>query len=83
MDSRTGQVLRTLAVGAEPMSMALDDRAQRLFIGDAGDPFPPPPPDPWAWIPGPVRSHLPFVPQHAPAVRPIPGKVLVLDASQL
>ena len=83
VDGATGQVLRTVTIGAEPMSMTLDDRSQRLFIGDAGDPYPPSPPDPWAWIPGPVRSRLPFVPQHAPAVRPIPGKVLVLDTSQL
>ncbi len=83
VDGRTGQVLRTLSIGAEPMSMALDDRSQRLFIGDAGDPFPPPPPDPWAWIPGLVRSRLPFAPQHAPVSRPIPGTVLVLDTSQL
>jgi len=83
VDGTTGQVLRTVAIGAEPMSMVLDDRSQRLFIGDAGDPFPPSPPDPWAWIPGPVRSHLPFVPQHAPAGQPIPGKVLVLDTSRL
>ena len=83
VDGTTGQVLRTVAIGAEPVSMALDDRSQRLFIGDAGDPFPPSPLDPWAWIPGPVRWRLPFVPQHAPAVRPIPGKVLVLDTAQL
>ena len=83
MNGTTGQVLRTVAIGAEPMSMALDDRSQRLFIGDAGDPFPPPPPDPWAWLPGPVRSRLPFVPPHAPATQPIAGKVLVLDASHL
>jgi len=83
VDGTTGQVLRTVAIGSEPMSMALDDRSQRLIIGDAGDPFPPPPPDPWAWIPGPVRSRLPFVAQHAPAGRPIPGKVLVLDTARL
>ncbi len=83
VDATTGRVLRTVALGVAPQSLALDNRTQQLFIGDGGDPAPPQPPDPWAWLPAQVRRRVPFLPQHAPAGRPIPGRVLALDASHL
>ena len=83
VDATTGRVLRTVALGVAPQSLVLDNRTQQLFIGDGGDPAPPQPPDPWAWLPAQVRRRVPFLPQHAPAGRPIPGRVLALDASHL
>ncbi len=83
MDATTGRGLRTAALGVAPQSLALDDRAQKLFIGDGGDPAPRQAPDPWAWLPAQVRRRVPFLPQHAPASHPLTGLVLVLDASHL
>jgi len=83
VDATTGRGLRTAALGVAPQSLALDDRAQKLFIGDGGDPAPRQAPDPWAWLPAQVRRRVPFLPQHAPASHPLTGLVLVLDASHL
>ena len=82
-DATTGHVLRMVALGVAPQSLALDNRAQQLFIGDGGDPAPRQAADPWAWLPAQVRQHVSFLPQHAPAAHPIPNRVLTLDASHL
>lgn len=83
VDATTGRVLRTVALGVAPQSLALDDRTQQLFIGDGGDSTPGQAPDPWGWLPAQVRRRVSFLPQHVPASRPIPGRVLEINASRL
>ncbi len=39
--------------------------------------------DAWIWIPAAVRRWLPFVPQHDPRMRRIPGSTIMLDAQQV
>jgi DNA-binding beta-propeller fold protein YncE len=86
VDERTWRVMRTLAVGAAPVALALDRRHDRLLVACAG---PSPgvsggtPEDPWGWLPGPVRHLLPFLPRPpAPPATP-QGSVLVLDTTRL
>jgi len=86
VDERTWRVMRTLAVGAAPVALALDRRHDRLLVACAG-----PSPgvsggtreDPWGWLPGPVRHLLPFLPRPpAPPATP-QGSVTVLDTARL
>ncbi len=82
-DAATGRLLRTVALGTQPASIALDGRTGRAFIGDVGDDAPRPLPDTWAWLPAQVRRRLPFLPRHAGESRPIPGSVIVVDTARL
>ncbi len=86
VDERTWRVMRTLAVGAAPVALALDRHHDRLLVACAG---PSPgvsggtPEDPWGWLPGPVRHLLPFLPRPpAPPATP-QGSVTVLDTARL
>jgi DNA-binding beta-propeller fold protein YncE len=85
LDERSGRVLRTVAVGVNPVNLVLDRRAGRLFVVNVGNYNPNPlrSADPWAWMPNWLRHWLPFLPQHAPPPRRIPGSVTVLDTSRL
>ncbi len=82
VDERSGQVVRTLAVGAVPLTLALDRRHDRLLVGCIG-PFGGAPEDPWSWVPGQVRRVLPFLPHPPTAIRTPQGSVLVLDTTRL
>lgn len=83
LDRRSGRVRGTVAVGKDPQGMALDTRANRLVVVNAGDYVPVQPSDPWAWVPRWLRDRLPFLPR--PASRPVraPASVMVLDTSRL
>jgi DNA-binding beta-propeller fold protein YncE len=83
LDERSGRVLRTVAVGVNPMDLALARRAGRLFVINVGSFGPVRAVDPWAWMPRWLRHWLPFLHQHAPTPRRIPGSVTVLDTSRL
>ncbi len=82
-DAASGHTLRTMALGTQPSSIALDGRTGRAFIGDMGDGAPRPLPDSWGWLPVQVRQRLAFLPQHAQASRPVPGGVIVVDTTRL
>ncbi len=82
VDERSGRVMRTLAVGAVPVTLALDRRHDRLLVGCYGA-VGGTPDDPWAWVPSQVRRLLPFVPRPtAPSATP-QGSVMVLDTTRL
>jgi len=82
VDERSGRVMRTLAVGAVPVTLALDRRHDRLLVGCYGA-VGGTPNDPWAWVPSQVRRLLPVVPRPtAPSATP-QGSVMVLDTTRL
>ena len=82
VNERSGQVVRTLAVGAVPLTLALDRRHDRLLVGCAGA-FGGTPDDPWGWVPGQVRHLLPFLPRPPAPISTPQGSVLVLDTTRL
>lgn len=82
LDARTGVLVRTVRVGRDPIAVAVDARAGRAFVvcRDSGRAVRPAR-DPWAWLPGPLRARLPFLP-HPPAPTPRSrGAIVVIDAS--
>jgi len=82
VDERSGQVVRTLAIGAVPFTLALDRRADRLFVGCIGA-FGGTPDDPWGWVPAPVRRLLPFLPRPPAPIRTPQGSLMILDPARL
>ncbi len=82
VDERSGQIVRTLVVGAVPATLALDRRHDRLLVGCYGavggtaD-------DPWGWVPGPVRRLLPFLPRPPAPTSTPQGSVMILDTTRL
>jgi len=82
VDERSGQIVRTLVVGAVPATLALDRRHDRLLVGCYGavggtaD-------DPWGWVPGPVRRLLPFLPRPPAPTSTAQGSVMILDTTRL
>ncbi len=82
VDERSGQVVRTLAVGAVPVTLALDRHHDRLLVGCIGA-FGGTPDDPWGWVPGQVRRLLPFLPRPPAPIRTPQGSVLILDTTRL
>jgi len=82
VDERSGQSVRTLAVGAVPVLLALDRRHDRLLVGCIGA-FGGTPDDPWGWVPGPVRRLLPFLPRPPAPTSTPQGSVMILDTTRL
>jgi len=82
VDERSGQVVRTLAVGSVPLTLALDRRHDRLLVGCIGA-FGGTPDDPWGWVPSQVRHLLPFLPHPPAPIRTPQGSVLILDTTRL
>jgi hypothetical protein len=82
VDERSGQSVRTLAVGAIPVLLALDRRHDRLLVGCIGA-FGGTPDDPWGWVPGPVRRLLPFLPRPPAPTSTPQGSVMILDTTRL
>ncbi len=80
LDTRTGRLVRTVHVQWDPIAVAVDERTGHAFVLSAKGVFVPAP-DRWSWLPAPIRSRLPFLPQPA-APAPSPrGSVTILDAS--
>lgn len=74
LDTRTGRLLRTLAV---------DEQAGSVVVVDAGNQFRLRRLDAWGWVPSWLRPWLPFLPAPPPRTGAIPGTVTVLDTSRL
>jgi len=66
-------------VGVDPAVMRVDERTGRVFVLNKGGEVPVL--DRWGWVPGWLRSNVPFLPQHTAQTRRIPGSVSVLDLS--
>ena len=77
LDAQTGIVLRTVALGLQPIAVAVDDRIGRAFIVDHGGRLIR---DTWSWLPAWLRRSLPFSGQ--PQIVVVPGSVDVIDATQ-
>jgi len=79
LDARDGAVVHMVAVGVDPAVMRVDERTGRVFVLNKGGEVPVL--DRWGWVPGWLRSNVPFLPQHTAQTRRIPGSVSVLDLS--
>ncbi len=83
VDEQTGKVARTVRVGVNPMSLALDRTAGRLVVLNDGGAVGQRAADPWGWIPTWARGLLPFIPgpPRDPAIAP--ASISVLDVARL
>ncbi len=79
VDPLSGATLRTMAVGLVPSTMLTDTRDDRLVVVDSGGTQRVV--DPLGWLPGGLRSRLPFA--SGGGTRTVPGRVIVLDLSRL
>jgi DNA-binding beta-propeller fold protein YncE len=61
LDARSGLVLRRAALGVNPLAVAVDARAGRAFVLDAGGVEHVA--DRWSWVPGWLRARLPIAPE--------------------
>ena len=82
LDGATGHVLHTVAVGYDPIQVALDPLRQRVLVLNAGGVPSGLRQDPWSWLPNWVRHRLPFFPPPAPP-RLEPSSLTVLDDTRL
>jgi YVTN family beta-propeller protein len=82
LDDRTGQVRQTIAVGLNPIALAVDEASARLFVVSTNSgcirrtSI-------WDQVPPSVRSLLPFLPKPAPPICNAPGTVTVIDTSRV
>ena len=83
VDERSGKVLRSVAVGVNPVQLTLDARANRLFTFSMGSGVDVPAPDAWSWLPAWLRRWLPFVSRHQSRTYRIRGSVSILDTARL
>ncbi len=83
VDEQSGQVVRTLTVGAVPTSLTLDRHADRLLVGCVGTIGGGPPNDPWGWVPPSLRHLLPFIPRPPTPSYPPPGSIMIFDTTRL
>lgn len=80
LDLRRGAVLRRVAVGVAPRAVAVDSRAGRVLVLNAGGFLALPVSHAWDWVPAWLRSRLPWVTQ-GPAVRSALSSVTVLESA--
>ena len=78
LDARSGQIIRTVAVGVAPSAVAVDERTGDVFVVDAGGLVSRP--STWAWVPRWVRRWLPFLPSRDAQMRTVPGSLSVVAA---
>ena len=78
LDARSGQIVRTMAVGVAPSAIAVDERTGDAFVVNAGGPLFRP--GAWAWVPPWVRRWLPFLPSRDAQTRTVPGSLSVVPA---
>jgi len=86
VDERRGTIVRRIPMNVNPTELTFDEQTQHLFIAYQGSPLIPPTPDPWTWMPGWLRSRLPFVPHGAsrsPTASTASGGISVLDMAHL
>lgn len=77
-DEHSGATLRAIAVGMAPVAVAVDARSGRGVAVNAGGWVAVP--DPWRWVPGWLRAHLPWFAPGA-RTRAVPGSVSVFDVA--
>jgi YVTN family beta-propeller protein len=78
LDARSGQIVRTMAVGIAPSAVAVDERTGDAFVVNAGGPLSRP--NAWAWVPRWMRRWLPFHPSRDAQMRTMPGSLSVVPA---
>jgi len=79
LDARSGVVLRTVTVGLNPDSIAVDERSGRAFVVSVGGTLQVT--DAWGWLPRGLRRWAPFLPPPGPRPRTTPSTVSMLDAT--
>jgi serine/threonine-protein kinase len=82
LDSRSGQVLRSIAVGRNPMALAVDEATARLFVVNTNSGCVRPS-NIGVYVPTFVRHVLPFLPAPSRTRCNMPGSVTVIDTSRL
>jgi DNA-binding beta-propeller fold protein YncE len=83
LDERSGKVVRTVAVGVDPVGVVVDRQRERLFVANAGTYGLRRLNDPWGWLPGWLRRRLPLPPLPQPRPFRVPASVSVLDTTHL
>lgn len=80
MDGTSGRLLRTIATGISPTAIVVDGQRGRavLIKGDSAARDA----DPWAWMPGWLRSRLPFIPAPPLRFHNVPASVSILDLTR-
>lgn len=81
LNGRTGVLVKRISMGAMLGAIAVDPHAGRVLVVDAGGSTRIP--DLWGWMPDAVRRKIPFLPPPGQQTRPVPPRVLVLDATRL
>lgn len=76
LDTHSGRLLRRIAVGFDPIAVALDAEMQRVYVLNGGGSVPTP--DPWGWIPSWSRRWLGWLPRGGPRTRVIPGSISII-----
>ncbi len=79
LDAWSGVVLRTVTVGLNPDSIAVDERAGRAFVVSVGGTLRVA--DAWGWLPRGLRQWAPFLPPPGTRTRTAPSTVSMLDAT--
>lgn len=80
LDARSGAIRGEDTVGLTPVVVAADQRDGRVVVLNMAGLMPTP--DPWSWIPGDIRRHVPFVPAPPSTFQNIDGSVSILDATR-
>ncbi len=80
LDARSGAIRDEGTVGLNPVIVAADQRDGRVVVLNMAGLTPTP--DPWSWIPGNIRRHLPFVPAPPSTFQNTDGSVSILDATR-
>ena len=76
LDTHTGRLLHRVAVGPNPIAVALDAGMKRVYVLNAAGSVPSP--DPWGWIPHWLRQRLGWLPRGASHTRVIPGSISII-----
>jgi len=80
LDARSGAIRDEGTVGLNPVVVAADQRDGRVVVLNMAGLTSAP--DPWSWIPGDIRRHLPFVPAPPSTFQNTEGSVSILDATR-
>ncbi len=81
LDTTTGTLLRTAAIGARPVALSIDEQAGRAIVLTQETDVESISADPWGWLPSWLRHAVPFIPTPRSVTRVVPGSIVVLDTS--
>jgi DNA-binding beta-propeller fold protein YncE len=76
LDARSGATLRTIAVGAAPVAIQVDEMSGHIVVISAGGTMAAA--DPLGWLPASLREHLPWLPARTPTTGSQPPRAEVL-----